>query len=113
VPIPDPSDELFATTVEFSIVTLLILDVPESEPSPVPIPEPHDELIASTSEPAIKRNPIEELEPTLVNDADRISNPYFGRGPSPHVVPIPEPCSELIALMLEFKIVRLSSRAFA
>jgi hypothetical protein len=63
VPIPQPSDELLVTIVDFIIVKLSSLELPPRDPVAVPIPEPHDELIASTSDLSIKRKPIEELDP--------------------------------------------------
>jgi hypothetical protein len=51
---PEPYDELLATTVEFQIVRLSILEVPPF-PYPVPIPEPYDELLARTVDSPIDR----------------------------------------------------------
>jgi hypothetical protein len=44
VPIPEPSCDPCAVTVEFQIARTSILEVPALRPLPVPIPEPHSEV---------------------------------------------------------------------
>jgi hypothetical protein len=64
VPIPEPSDELLASTRELEIDTTPIeLDPESQEASAVPIPEPHDELFAETTEFQIAIMSILEFPP--------------------------------------------------
>jgi hypothetical protein len=91
VPIPEPLDELFATTVEFQIVSSSIRELPAAVPA-APIPEPCSVLLASTYEPEIEVNPM-ELDPPS----------------APRPAPIPQPYAALLATTVELQIRRRST----
>jgi hypothetical protein len=98
-PMTEPETELFATTVEFEIVSVSIVELPHPMPDhstgrPVPIAEPDDELPASTCEFEIETIPMDEVPPEYL----------------PSAVPIPEPRDELVATTVEFQMVRVSIR---
>jgi hypothetical protein len=93
-PMPEP-DKLLATTVEFQIVRMFMLEIPFSSQYPVPMPESCPKLLASIYEPESNTDPSDDV------DFDSI----------PHAcpAPIPQP-PELFTSTVELQIVMESIR---
>jgi hypothetical protein len=93
---PDPMTGKFntqlPTTEELQMVRVSILEVPPSSTHPVPIPEPKCEAPTSTCDLEMITVLIDELEAR----------------PSADPVPIPQPYDVLLAVTVEFTIIRIS-----